>query len=298
MDDKFKFYGTEAGLKFDIDLQPFDYGLSLEGTNYSRVFYFFYPDAEVEFYRNSSSLFTVYAYFMCGSPANLRLGHLMTGKALFVIFSFSAFIITNAFLGCMTTLLSKRVLYPEIDSLHALEESELLIQIIHGDVPSQKEMFSQQNQSEVLSAKLVTNLYDYSIGKFGEFILNSFSFPVDDECSEVSNFSNYHITEIKKNILSMAAVDAMMVSLPFSSRRKENIRINHGFCVDFEYHLMQECLITYPVMIPVLKNSFLYDKLNRIIYQNLETGHTERILEGSDTGFIEFSSEGNKCRER
>ncbi|CAH0383546.1 unnamed protein product [Bemisia tabaci] len=188
--DQFNSHGTEAGLRFDIDLQPFEYGLSLEGTNYSRydfsvsvdtrslcfatphsgfmsqglvifksfspivwtlivltivsfwiilgtfhylqckVFYFFYPDAELEFYRNSSSLFTVYAYFMCGSPANLRLGHLLTEKALFVIFSFSAFIITSAFLGCMTTLLSKRVLYPELDSLKALEESELLIQTV------------------------------------------------------------------------------------------------------------------------------------------------------------------------
>ncbi|CAH0386444.1 unnamed protein product [Bemisia tabaci] len=350
--DQFERYGTEAGLKFDVDLQPFDYGLSLEGTNYSRydfsvsvdtralcfatphsgfmsqglvifksfsplvwtlivitivsfwiilgtfhylqckVFYFFYPDAEVEFYRNSSSLLTVYAYFMCGSPANLRLGHLLTGKALFVIFSFSAFIITNAFLGCMTTLLSKRVLYPELDSLKALEESEMLIQIFHDDVLAEKEMFSLQNQSEVLSAKLVANLYEYSVAEFREFILDYFSFIKDDEFSADSNFTTNRILEIERNIKSLAAMDATMINLPFSSNRKENIRINHGFHIEIEYHLMQECLITFPVMIPFLKNSFLYDKLNRIIYQNLETGHARRMMEGFDTYAMPFSSEG------
>ncbi|CAH0390885.1 unnamed protein product [Bemisia tabaci] len=352
MEDQFKRYGTEAGLKFDIDLQPFEYGLSLEGTNYSRydfsvsfdtrslcfatphsgfmsqglvifksfsplvwtlifltilsfwiilgtfhylqckVFYFFYPDAEVEIYRNSSSLLTVYAYVMCGSPANLRLGHLLTEKALFIIFSFSAFIITNAFLGCMTTLLSKRVLYPELDSLKALEESELLIQIMYGDVSLGKEMFSLQNQSEILSAKLVANLYAYAIAEFTEFILNYFSFIEDDRSHADSNFTKNRIVEIEKNILSMAAMDAMMISVPFSSNRKENVLVKQGLPVNIEYHLMQECLITYPVMIPFLKNSFLYDKLNRIIYQNLETGHTRRMIEKFDTYVMPFSAEG------
>ncbi|CAH0383560.1 unnamed protein product [Bemisia tabaci] len=350
--DQFNSHGTEAGLRFDIDLLPFEYGLSLEGANYSRydfsvsldtrslcfatphsgfmsqglvifksfsplvwtlivltivsfwiilgtfhylqckVFNFFYPDAEVEFYRNSSSLFTVYAYFMCGSPANLRLGHLLTGKALFVIFSFSAIIITNAFLGCMTTLLSKRVQYPEIDSLKALEESDLLIQIIYDDVSTEKKMFSQQNLSEVLSAKLVSNLYDYYSAEFGEIFLNNFIFSKDNDSSSDSNFTKKHIMEIKQNILSMTAMDATIIRVPFFSKLKENIRIDHGFQVETEYHLMQECLITYPVMIPFLKYSFLYDKLNRIIFQNLETGHTGRISDGFDTGFVEFSSEG------
>ncbi|CAH0383558.1 unnamed protein product [Bemisia tabaci] len=303
MSEQFQIYGTEAGLRFDIDLQPFEYGLSLEGTDYSRydfsvsidtrslcfatphngfmsqglvifksfsplvwtlivltivsfwiilgvfrylqckVFYFFYPDAELEFYRNSSSLFTVYAYFMCGRPANLRLGHLLTGKALFVIFSFSAIIITNAFLGCMTTLLSKRVLYPELDSLKALEESELFIQTVLHTAESEKEMFHQLNQSKVLSAKLVGNIKDYALEEFGELLLYGFNFSQDDDVSAGSNITKKCMLEIRKNIFSMAAMDAVMFSVPFSSNRKENIRIQHAFQVETEYHLMRECLI-------------------------------------------------------
>ncbi|CAH0383613.1 unnamed protein product [Bemisia tabaci] len=352
MVDQFESYGTDVGLKFDIDLQPFEYGLNLEGANYSRydfsvsidtrslcfatphsgfmpqglvifksfsplvwtlivitivcfwiilgtfhylqcrVFYFFYSDAEVESYRNSSPLLTVYTYFMCGSPANLRLGHLSTGKALFVIFSFSAIIITNAFLGCMTTLLSKRVQYPEIDSLKALEESELLIQLTSDDVELEQEMLYQQNQSEALSARLVSNLYDYSYAEFMDFFMNYFNSSEDDESSADSNFIKNRIVEIKKNILSMAAMDAAMINVPFSSIREENVLMRYGFQVETEYHLMQECLITYPVMIPFLKNSFLFDKLNRIINQNLETGHTRRLIEKYDPNVIRFPSEG------
>ncbi|CAH0383763.1 unnamed protein product [Bemisia tabaci] len=349
MVDQFKSYGTDVGLKFDIDLQPFEYGLNVEGANYSKydfsvsvdtrslcfatphsgfmsqglvifksfsplvwtlivitivcfwiilgifhylqckVFYFFYPDAEVEFYRNSSSLLTVYAYFMCGSPANLRLGHLSTGKALFVIFSFSAIIITNAFLGCMTTLLSKRVQYPEIDSLKALEESELLIQIAFNDLELEQEMLYQQNQSKVLSAKLVSNLYEYSLAIFSEdFPLNYFIVSEDNESSADSNFIKNRIMEIGKNIFSMAAMDAAMISVPFFSSRKENVLIGHGLQVEIEYHLMQECLVTYPVMFPFLKNSFLYDKLNRIMYQHVETGLTRRMMENMMPGKWHF----------
>ncbi|CAH0395513.1 unnamed protein product [Bemisia tabaci] len=221
MGDQFNSYGTEAGLKFDIDLQPFDYGLSLEGNDYS----------------------------------------------------------------------SKRVLYPEIDSLKALEESDLHIQISFDDVSTEKEMFSQQNHSEVLGAKLVSDLYDYSVAEIGELFHNSFS--KEDESSADFNFTKNRIREIEKNIMSMVSMDAMMISVPFSSNHKENVRINHhAFHVDLEYHLMQECLITYPVMIPFLKYSFLYDKLNRIIYQNLETGHTRKMMERFDSNFMVYSFEG------
>ncbi|CAH0383559.1 unnamed protein product [Bemisia tabaci] len=356
-EDRFRPFDPEFGLKYDVDMQPFEFGLSLEGFNYSqydfsvsvdtrslcfatphssfmpqglvifesfsppvwtlilitfisfciildgfhylqcKVFYFLYSEAEIEYYRSSPSLLTVYAFFMCGSPANLRLGHLLTGKALFVIFSFSAFIITNAFLGCMTTLLSKRVLYPELDSLKALEESDLLIQTALYTADSGKEMFYQQNLSEMLSAKLVDNLYHYYWKAFEELALNDFGFYDGHVSSAHYNFTKNRIGAIEQNTLSMAAMDAVMVSVPFSSNRKENLCLKNAFQVEIEYHMMQECLITYPLMIPFLKNSFLYEKLNRIIYQNMETGHTKIISEGFDIDFREFSSEGTHAED-
>ncbi|CAH0394782.1 unnamed protein product [Bemisia tabaci] len=70
------------------------------------LFHRLYTDAEVDYYRETSALLTVYAYFICGSPPSLHLGHLFTGKVLFSILSFSTIIISTVFLSSMTTLLS------------------------------------------------------------------------------------------------------------------------------------------------------------------------------------------------
>ncbi|CAH0393893.1 unnamed protein product [Bemisia tabaci] len=207
----------DFGFKFDADLQIFDLGAPLTGTDYSKlhlsptigstalciatphseyvpqslvifksympvvwvfilitiilfvwaqyvfqyaqceVFHRIYSEAEVDLYRSTSPFLTVLAFFLCGSPPTLLLGRLYTGKILFVIFSFSVIIITTGFLSVMTKFLSNRVSYPKIDTLKALEQSDLFIQT--NALSATLDIFSQQEQSESLKAKLIDTLH-------------------------------------------------------------------------------------------------------------------------------------------
>ncbi|CAH0396139.1 unnamed protein product [Bemisia tabaci] len=129
----------------------------------SELFHRLYTEAEIDNYRDTSSLLTIYAYFICGSPPSLHLGRLTTGKILFLIFSFSAIIISTLFLNGMTTLLSNRVLYPEIDSLKSLEGSNLFIQIKDvSNKPYVIGLLDQLNHSEALKAKKTDSQRFYS----------------------------------------------------------------------------------------------------------------------------------------
>ncbi|CAH0382741.1 unnamed protein product [Bemisia tabaci] len=243
----------------------------------SEVFRCLYSDVEIDYYRDSSSLLTVYAYFICGNPPSLHLGRLFTGKILFLIFSFSALIISTLFLSGMTTLLSDRVLYPEIDSLKTLEMSDLFIQSLWTPKSTLTTLFGQLNQSEGLKAKLVDNMMFYM-------------YRVSDEATVFDNESGLWIINnaladsielSAKNIRSMAETDAFIVLVPFSSVPKDNLRIQHyPLNESFDYHLVEECLLRYPSLEIFMKGSFYFEKWSELTAQLLESGHFERILKG------------------
>ncbi|CAH0395843.1 unnamed protein product [Bemisia tabaci] len=92
------------------------------------IFAALYSETEIRTYENTSPFLTVYAYFLCGSPPTLLLGRLISGKMLFVIFSFSALIIGTAFQGAMVTLINLGVHNPDIETLDDLKESNNFIQ--------------------------------------------------------------------------------------------------------------------------------------------------------------------------
>ncbi|CAH0383107.1 unnamed protein product [Bemisia tabaci] len=119
-----------------------------------------YSERDVSMFAGTSSLYTIYHYFICGTPPRLLLGKLLTGKILFFIFSFSALIISSIFLGGMTTLLTNTLQYPEIDSLKELEDSDLFIQTLQ--VESAEKSFARLGLSEEMRAKLVNSLEYYT----------------------------------------------------------------------------------------------------------------------------------------
>ncbi|CAH0383526.1 unnamed protein product [Bemisia tabaci] len=125
----------------------------------SRMFRGLYSMADISLYDSTSSMYTIYAYFICGSPPRLLLGKLFTGKILFSVFIFSALIISNVFLGGMTTLLTNTVQYPEIDTLQALEDSHLSIQVTEKE--SAVSYFSELGLSEKMMAKFSTSFNHY-----------------------------------------------------------------------------------------------------------------------------------------
>ena len=46
----------------------------------------------------------------------------------------------------------------------------------------------------------------------------------------------------------------------------------------------------YPLALSTPKNSFLYDKLNRVIAHLLETGHANRVLESTSGDFVRWEN--------
>ncbi|CAH0382926.1 unnamed protein product [Bemisia tabaci] len=204
-----------------------------------------YSVAEIDYYRNASSLLIIYAFFICGSPPSLHLGRLITGKILFVIFSFAAMILSTVFLGGMTTLLSNRVMYPEIDSLETLETSDHFIQTfsdLDGDMLT---YISKSNQSETMKVKFINSLsyyIDLYFDSLGPLVWNS---------TVSSFFHDFHqmhegqqgkvLKKLQKTIRLTAERDALLLSLPFSSTPKKNVRIKFLPLHDDEmpeYHLM------------------------------------------------------------
>ncbi|CAH0391403.1 unnamed protein product [Bemisia tabaci] len=254
-----------------------------------------YSEAQRDDFRGTSSILIVYAYFVCGSPPSLNSGHLATGKILFSIFSFSTLIISTAFLSSMTTLLSNRVLYPEIDSLRTLDESDLLIETFNNpEVDSS--FFENHDCSESLKAKLVNN-YVFYIKE-----LYKTTFPMAIALTNMSEVRrNFSITDefvfnnwwvnISNVILSQFTSNAFLVGLPFMSNPRKNILIKLRINAEaLDYHLVKECLMMYPLALSTPKNSFLYDKLNRVIAHLLETGHANRVLEDTSGDFVRWEN--------
>ncbi|CAH0392435.1 unnamed protein product [Bemisia tabaci] len=235
-----------------------------------------YSEAERDHFRGTSSMLTVYAYFVCGSPPSLISGRVVTGKILFVILSFFALIMSTAFLGSMTTLLSNRVLYAEIDSLKSLEESDLFIETLNA-LERETDLNFFVDRSESLKAKLVDNHLFYE----AEFY---------DEFDSIGSFETLKTFRNVSLMLSTSNSNAFLVSMPFMSNPKESVIIKSGFREPFEYHLVKECLMMHPLTMPILKNSIFYDKLNQVIAHMLETGHARRILDETSTDAVSWGN--------
>ncbi|CAH0383449.1 unnamed protein product [Bemisia tabaci] len=259
------------------------------------VFHRLYTFAEIDRYRESSALLTVCAYFLCGSPPSLHLSHLLTGKVLFLIFSFSSIIISTVFLSSMTTLLSERVLYPEIDTLNSLEESDLLIQTLEGTKTVVTRIFDEFNQTERLKGKLVDGLRYYTALMVEDLILSYNLIDVlskkNDEglIKQLNDSLDNAIEKVKENIRLIVKTDAFLVGLRFTSTPQQNIRRKHVFIEEwFDYHLVRECLIKYTPTIPFLKGSFYFERYNQLLARHFETGHAGRILENDDAEDVLF----------
>ncbi|CAH0390270.1 unnamed protein product [Bemisia tabaci] len=252
-----------------------------------KVFHRFYSEAELDHYKSTSSILTIYGYFICGRPPSLLLGHLFTGKVLFFIFSFSALIISTVYLSGVTTLLSERVPGTEIDSLQMLEESEIFIQTDSAlfNVETIRNAFDRQNLSEALKAKVVNTLDFYTgmvldeVTDVADLIPNYFE-AYTNRSLTIKNASDSRLEKVEDNIRSIATTDAFVVHVPTFSTLRESVFMQHMLMKEeFEYHLVEECLMTYPFLISFEKNSFLFDKLNHLIARYLESGLARRFLE-------------------
>ncbi|XP_072161401.1 uncharacterized protein [Bemisia tabaci] len=87
-----------------------------------------YSERERLTFEHTSVILYLYSFLTIGSPSRLLLGRVVTGKILFLIVSFFVLIVVTVLQSQMTTLLSKSLRYPEIDTLEDLSNSNLFIQ--------------------------------------------------------------------------------------------------------------------------------------------------------------------------
>ncbi|CAH0394251.1 unnamed protein product [Bemisia tabaci] len=225
-----------------------------------------YSEEELTSYSTASSVYMIYSYFICGSPPRLLLGKLFTGKVLFFVFMFSAFFISNVFLGGMTTLLATTVQYPEIDTLKDLEDSDLVIQV--PSVDSAATYFARLGLSEKLIAKL-SSAVDRII------VAESETWNVSLIMRQMIMYGHVIISkEFEKSMHVILENDAFLVELTHSLRSQTRIVVTRWPLQEkIEYHVVKECLRTYPFMFSFLKNSYLFRAFNEKTAQFLETGH-------------------------
>ncbi|CAH0394372.1 unnamed protein product [Bemisia tabaci] len=234
----------------------------------SRTFRSLYSTLEVSKYANTSSIYTMYAYFICGSPPRLLLGKLFTGKILFSVFVFSAMIISNVFLGGMTTLLTRTVQYPEIDTVKDLEDSDIFIQV--SEVESAVNYFSQLGLSEKMRAKLSSSLRHLFSALEPETSVQIF----------MENRTRSRFEGFVKNLHAILENDALLIGFPRSliTQNRMISKFEPYLPDEFYYHLVAERLKTFPCVFTFLKNSFLFHAFNRKTVQFLETGIASKIL--------------------
>ncbi|CAH0387213.1 unnamed protein product [Bemisia tabaci] len=240
-----------------------------------------YSETDISLYDSTSAAHTMYAYFICGSPPRLLLGKLFTGKILFIIFIFSALIISSVFLGGMTTLLTNTVQYPEIDTLKDLEDSDLLIQV--PDTEAAALYFAQLGLSEKLRGKLACNLALY-LRLFDEEIGQSIR-PKTPIGFQYRLWRDYVPEKFVKNVHVIMENDAFVAALQASlSSGTRVVRRLWLFPEKFEYHLVSERLKVRPYFHAFLKNSFLFEKFNVKMAQFLESGHVSKAY---DSDFLD-----------
>ncbi|CAH0385129.1 unnamed protein product [Bemisia tabaci] len=248
-----------------------------------KIFHSLYSETEIRIFENTSSLLSIYAYFVSGTPPRLILGNLLTGKILFFIFSFSALIISTAFLGVMTTLLTNTVQYPEIESLKDLQDSDFLIQT--GNADAAAVFFDGLDEFVKLKARLVSNLEyytSYMVIDVAEHYNLKFGWSEENHTLNFEHPRGEYYEKFKENVQTILENDVFLVNMPGSFTSKNSIRMRVWYHPQkFEEHLVQECLMTHPVFFSFIKNSFLFDRFNQVISRLLESGHVKKFIEVS-----------------
>ncbi|CAH0393023.1 unnamed protein product [Bemisia tabaci] len=259
------------------------------------VFHQLYSEEEVSKWEKSSVILTVYAYFICGSPYSVLLGRHCTGRILFVIFAFSALILSTVFLNGMTTFLMERVHYANIETVSELEASDLLIQ--SQDLDMHRKYFDQVGY-EQLEYKLIDN-FKYYKRTLLEAVEENEAFQRVFFLSQIKDAFNatinkYGETEADKlNMERMSPIlgavrqtfvtDAFLLNIPSSAVSEGNILTTSVMVKErYEYHPTRECLMTYPLAFPVLRSTWLFNALNERIALMFETGQVDGIQQETE----------------
>ncbi|CAH0388926.1 unnamed protein product [Bemisia tabaci] len=241
----------------------------------------YYSETEIFTYENSPAFFTIYAYLLSGSPPTLLLGKFFTGKICFLIFTFLSLILGTVLQSGMTTLLSSYVRYSDIETLKEFEQSELHIQTY--DIEFLSDLLDHAGHSPLKTRLSQSILYYYDYIEYNLFEMyhaffenkHNLEFSKNDTSLTGEEFSSQN--KIEKNLALTVAADAFLARVPYETQSVKN-RITYGYLEDIEFHIVDECLTTYPYSHLVVKNSILTDVQDNITTWLLENGEIANLL--------------------
>lgn len=256
------------------------------------LFGHFYDARERHAFEHASAAYYLYSFLVVGSPSQLLLGRFATGKILFLVVSFFILIIITVFQSEMTTLLSKQVRYPEIDTLEDLSRSNLYIQTTDLEASSN---FLQGNPSfESLKGKLTEGHFRYrelwldymkdlnvNISRSLDDTPDNMSSPHDGYLSRLPK----RVFDVRSNLQSMMDSDAFEMTFSnLGSKYRSTIVVEELFHKKLrgKFHLVKECVLTYPMVLQVQKNSYLSDFFIKRINAYVEMGVVSQLAQTTE----------------
>ncbi|CAH0387940.1 unnamed protein product [Bemisia tabaci] len=274
-------------------------GLFLFQSSQCNLFRGLYSDVELFAFGDTSVFFTVVSYFIVGRPSRLLLGRFCTGKILFTIISFSVLIIVAVFQSNVTTLLSRSVHYADIHTLKDLSESELSIQTTNRE--NALEILEGHENFDALKGKLTESSHFYQ-AIIREYLeeddrkLRAYSEGFTDEQRQLNETDV--MTTVEMNIQSIMTSDAIEVASPMLHRGTQgNFWLTHLFIRRTEaYHLVEECISTYPLTLRIAKGSLFADAFIERVNRLIEVGVREHLTK--DFKFTASLSNFNRTVER
>ncbi|CAH0392239.1 unnamed protein product [Bemisia tabaci] len=232
-----------------------------------------------------SVFLTIYAYFICGQPPRLILGHLYTSRIVFVIVIFASMILSGLFQNGMVTLLSARVRFQDIDTLEELAQSDLRIQVqgIESFVLFFEEQPLPQGMSDILTDTMSAqvrdlNLYFAESGdpQFYTYYWNN-SLPLNIPATGMNIYDG--LVQFDGAFRRSLQSDAFLVHAPLTLLPR-TLLFEHWLIRNFTvvYHKVEENVMTYPYGYKLSKYSFLFDMLNERITSIVEFGLLGKYL--------------------
>ncbi|XP_072158838.1 uncharacterized protein [Bemisia tabaci] len=247
-----------------------------------------YSEIEQRAFANTPVSFYLYSFLVVGSPSRLLLGRVTTGKMLFLIVSLFVLVIITVYQSEMTNLLSKEVRYPEIDTLEDLKDSDLTIQT--PDLEASLELLHDYPFYDAIKTKLSEGSYYYREVLY-DYVQEQMENVTDIYELIAQNTSHANLyplirrfNDLRYNFQSVVTLNAVELGISDLYYKIEgNIKLGDPLLPNnfAEFHVVKECMLTYPLALQVQKNSYLSDFLIEEIRSYVEKGLVLKFLENT-----------------
>ncbi|CAH0383914.1 unnamed protein product [Bemisia tabaci] len=228
-----------------------------------------------------STAFTIFSYCLCVAQSRLLLNSL-TGRILFIVFTFTFMILSTVFLSLMTTFFSEKVRYTPFNTHTALKDSDVIFQLMLDenesfsfmDDPSYEWLKERSSHSMY---KLIKELRDTG----NTMVCYS---PERDEVSQIGdywNVSEFTVKGIWKNLATIIINHGFIFFLPYSAKNHDLISVTSSYTggLSYDFHMVKEPIMSYPFDMRLMRGSLYGDKIKAYVARFVEAGILKEIYE-------------------